>query len=198
MANTQETILVVDDKTDIVETVSFCFTQEGFKVLTTFDGEQALAVARQEKRGSHHPGRHASERERLPSSQISTRGLERRKTRKTAQDPLVDGAHRFRSAARGLPPDMERRPGVHVQALRSRRAGGPRQRNAERKLTPSLTASQLRREKNYKLRQLVPANAARPECGARIPADEYTRRAGGVRCRERLGGVLKYYYRDAA
>ncbi len=49
MANTQETILVVDDKTDIVETVSFCFTQEGFKVLTTFDGEQALAVARQEK-----------------------------------------------------------------------------------------------------------------------------------------------------
>jgi transposase InsO family protein len=32
-----------------------------------------------------------------------------------------------------------------------------------------------------------------------FPADEYTHRARGrVRCRERLGGVLKYYYRDAA
>ena len=30
-----------------------------------------------------------------------------------------------------------------------------------------------------------------------FPADEYTHRARGrVRCRERLGGVLKYYYRE--
>ena len=32
-----------------------------------------------------------------------------------------------------------------------------------------------------------------------FPADEYTHRAGGaVRRRERLGGLLKYYNRDAA
>lgn len=43
-----EKILVVDDKADIVETVSFCFTQEGFDVSTAFDGEEALAVARRE------------------------------------------------------------------------------------------------------------------------------------------------------
>lgn len=41
-------ILVVDDKEDIVETVSFCLTQEGFEVVTAFDGQQALEVARRE------------------------------------------------------------------------------------------------------------------------------------------------------
>jgi len=42
-------ILVVDDKEDIVETVSFCLTQEGFEVVTAFDGQQALEVARREQ-----------------------------------------------------------------------------------------------------------------------------------------------------
>ena len=42
-------ILVVDDKEDIVETVSFCLAQEGFEVLTAFDGHQALEIARREQ-----------------------------------------------------------------------------------------------------------------------------------------------------
>jgi two-component system alkaline phosphatase synthesis response regulator PhoP len=42
-------ILVVDDKEDIVETVSFCLGQEGFEVVTAFDGQQALEVARREQ-----------------------------------------------------------------------------------------------------------------------------------------------------
>jgi len=46
---TPRKILVVDDKHDIVETVSFCFTQEGFEVSNAFDGEQALSVARREQ-----------------------------------------------------------------------------------------------------------------------------------------------------
>lgn len=44
-----QTILIVDDKTDIVETVSLCFSQEGYRVLTAFDGEEALEVARREQ-----------------------------------------------------------------------------------------------------------------------------------------------------
>jgi len=46
---TRGKILVVDDKSDIVETVSLCFSQEGFEVSTAFDGEQALKVARREQ-----------------------------------------------------------------------------------------------------------------------------------------------------
>ena len=46
---TRAKILVVDDKSDIVETVSFCLTQEGFEVSTAFDGEQALKVACREQ-----------------------------------------------------------------------------------------------------------------------------------------------------
>lgn len=42
-------VLVVDDKEDIVETVSFCLEQEGFEVMTAFDGQQALEVARRER-----------------------------------------------------------------------------------------------------------------------------------------------------
>lgn len=42
-------ILVVDDKKDIVETVTFCLAQEGFEVVTAFDGHQALEVARREQ-----------------------------------------------------------------------------------------------------------------------------------------------------
>jgi len=42
-------ILIVDDKTDIVETVSFCFAQEGFEILKAFDGQEALDVARREQ-----------------------------------------------------------------------------------------------------------------------------------------------------
>ncbi len=40
-------VLVVDDQRDIVETIGFCLEQEGCEVLTAYDGEEALAVARQ-------------------------------------------------------------------------------------------------------------------------------------------------------
>ena len=30
------------------------------------------------------------------------------------------------------------------------------------------------------------------------PGDEVGRKAGDVHCRERLGGMLRYYYREAA
>jgi DNA-binding response OmpR family regulator len=50
MSNGTETrILIVDDKTDIVETVSFCFAQEGYEIFTAFDGQEALDVARREQ-----------------------------------------------------------------------------------------------------------------------------------------------------
>jgi len=50
MSNKMEArILIVDDKTDIVETVSFCFAQEGFEILKAFDGQEALDVARREQ-----------------------------------------------------------------------------------------------------------------------------------------------------
>jgi two-component system alkaline phosphatase synthesis response regulator PhoP len=49
MSQKNNRILVVDDKEDIVETVSFCLTQEGFEVVTAFDGQQALEVARREQ-----------------------------------------------------------------------------------------------------------------------------------------------------
>lgn len=39
-------ILIVDDETDIVETVRFGLEQEGFEVSTAGDGEQALERAR--------------------------------------------------------------------------------------------------------------------------------------------------------
>jgi DNA-binding response OmpR family regulator len=47
--NGNKKILVVDDKEDIVETVSFGLTQEGFEVVTAFDGHPALEVARREE-----------------------------------------------------------------------------------------------------------------------------------------------------
>lgn len=49
MSDKPRKILVVDDKRDIVETVSLCFLQEGFEVSTAYDGEQALEVARREE-----------------------------------------------------------------------------------------------------------------------------------------------------
>lgn len=49
MVDGPKKILVVDDKHDIVETVSFCLTQEGFEVSSAYDGEQALEVARREQ-----------------------------------------------------------------------------------------------------------------------------------------------------
>lgn len=42
-------ILVVDDKKDIVETVSYCLCEEGFAVSTAFDGSDALDKARAEQ-----------------------------------------------------------------------------------------------------------------------------------------------------
>ena len=46
---TRGKVLVVNDKSDIVETVSLCFAQEGFEDSTDFDGEQTLEVARREQ-----------------------------------------------------------------------------------------------------------------------------------------------------
>ncbi len=46
--NEKKKVLVVDDKEDIVETVSFCLGEEGFDVVTAFDGHQALEVAMRE------------------------------------------------------------------------------------------------------------------------------------------------------
>lgn len=46
MAQPRTRILIVDDKEDIVATVGFCFEQEGYEVLTAFDGHQALELAR--------------------------------------------------------------------------------------------------------------------------------------------------------
>jgi two-component system alkaline phosphatase synthesis response regulator PhoP len=46
---TEPRILIVDDKVDIVETLSFCFAQEGYMVFTAFDGPGALEVARGEQ-----------------------------------------------------------------------------------------------------------------------------------------------------
>lgn len=42
-------ILVVDDKKDIVETISFCLEQEGYEVLAAYDGASALELARREE-----------------------------------------------------------------------------------------------------------------------------------------------------
>jgi DNA-binding response OmpR family regulator len=47
--NGNHKVLVVDDKKDIVETVSFCLAQEGLEVVMAFDGLQALEVARREE-----------------------------------------------------------------------------------------------------------------------------------------------------
>ena len=42
-------ILVVDDKKDIVETIAFCLEQEGYEILTAYDGKSALETARREE-----------------------------------------------------------------------------------------------------------------------------------------------------
>jgi DNA-binding response OmpR family regulator len=42
-------ILVVDDETDLVETVRFPLEMEGFNVLVSYNGEDALNQARKEK-----------------------------------------------------------------------------------------------------------------------------------------------------
>jgi DNA-binding response OmpR family regulator len=49
MATARAKILVVDDQKDIVDTVSFSLQQEGYEVLTAFDGQEALKIARTEQ-----------------------------------------------------------------------------------------------------------------------------------------------------
>ncbi len=39
-------ILIADDEMDIVETTKFMLESEGFEVLTAYDGEEALKIAR--------------------------------------------------------------------------------------------------------------------------------------------------------
>jgi len=43
----QKTILIADDEADIVETLKFMLESEGFNVLTAYDGEEALKIARE-------------------------------------------------------------------------------------------------------------------------------------------------------
>lgn len=40
------TVLIADDESDIVETLQFMLESEGFEVLTAYDGEEALKLAR--------------------------------------------------------------------------------------------------------------------------------------------------------
>jgi two-component system alkaline phosphatase synthesis response regulator PhoP len=42
-------VLVVDDQRDIVDTISFCLEQDGYEVLTAFNGHEALGIARIEQ-----------------------------------------------------------------------------------------------------------------------------------------------------
>ena len=44
----QKKILVVDDEADLVETLRFPLEMEGFKVLVSYNGEDALSQARKE------------------------------------------------------------------------------------------------------------------------------------------------------
>ena len=46
---TKGKVLVVDDQRDIVDTISFVLEQEGYQVLTAFNGHEALGVARIEQ-----------------------------------------------------------------------------------------------------------------------------------------------------
>ncbi len=43
---TAKRILIADDEMDIVETTKFMLETEGFEVLTAYDGEEALKIAR--------------------------------------------------------------------------------------------------------------------------------------------------------
>ena len=42
----KKTILIADDEADIVETLQFMLESDGFEVLTAYDGEEALNIAR--------------------------------------------------------------------------------------------------------------------------------------------------------
>lgn len=49
MSSNKGKILVADDHSDIVDTISFRLEDEGYEVLTAFDGAEALAVTRREQ-----------------------------------------------------------------------------------------------------------------------------------------------------
>jgi DNA-binding response OmpR family regulator len=49
MTTDRRKVLVVDDQRDIVDTISICLQQEGYEVLTAFNGHEALGVARIEQ-----------------------------------------------------------------------------------------------------------------------------------------------------
>lgn len=42
----KRTVLIADDEADIVETLQFMLESDGFEVLTAYDGEEALKIAR--------------------------------------------------------------------------------------------------------------------------------------------------------
>ena len=42
----KKTVLIADDEADIVETLQFMLESDGFEVLTAYDGEEALNIAR--------------------------------------------------------------------------------------------------------------------------------------------------------
>ena len=49
MTSNKGKILVADDQSDIVDTISFRLEDEGYEVFTAFDGAQALDVTRREQ-----------------------------------------------------------------------------------------------------------------------------------------------------
>lgn len=49
MTTAKGKVLVVDNQRDIVDTISFCLEEEGYEVLTAFDGHEALGVTRSEQ-----------------------------------------------------------------------------------------------------------------------------------------------------
>ena len=49
MTRQKPKVLVVDDERDIVETISFCLEQEGYEVLTAYNGPEAMGMARLEQ-----------------------------------------------------------------------------------------------------------------------------------------------------
>ncbi len=44
-----KTVLVVDDEPDLVETIKFCLERNGYRVLTAYNGFEALGAARTEE-----------------------------------------------------------------------------------------------------------------------------------------------------
>lgn len=60
-----QTILIVDDEKRLVSLVESYLTQEGYRVVTAFNGKDALGVAEKGKTRSGHSGHHDAGDERI-------------------------------------------------------------------------------------------------------------------------------------